>query len=149
MAFYNVVVAMITSTLMGMLLWSLMAAHGAGEFLALPTTQDGSRRLDKYSQHEKGALFGQSFAAPLTVVLTAFLGILIISAASALYRQVFWSSGNPFLLLLFLQSKSASDPATRAGTLIAGLGLLASQMSLCIVLNSVSADMDLTTLSPQ
>lgn len=167
---FHVAFAMITSTLIGMLLWSLIAAHGAGELLATSTTQDGSKLSwnmlyglqsfiggwlggvlgqsdwTRYSQHENGALLGQSFAAPLTVCLTAFLGILITSAASALYGQVFW---NPFLLLLFIQSKSASDPATRAGTFFAGLGLLASQMSLCIVLNSVSAGMDLTTLSPQ
>lgn len=43
MAFYNVAFALITSTLMGMLLWSRLAAHGAGEFLALSTTRDGSK----------------------------------------------------------------------------------------------------------
>ena len=39
--------------------------------------------------------------------------------------------------------------AARAGTFFAGLGLLASQLALCIVLNSVAAGMDLTTLCPQ
>lgn len=43
MALHNVAFAMITSTLMGMLLWSLMAAYVAGEFLALSTTQYGSK----------------------------------------------------------------------------------------------------------
>lgn len=169
LAFY-IACAMITSTLAGMLLWSLIAAHGAGELLRTPTTQDGSKLSwnmlyglqsfigawlggvlgqsdwTRYSRHKNGPLLSQSFAAPLTVCLTAFLGILIASAASALYGQIFW---NPFLLLLFIQTKSASDPATRAGIFFAGLGLLASQLSLCVVLNSVSAGMDLTTLAPQ
>ena len=37
----------------------------------------------------------------------------------------------------------------RAGTFFAGLGLLASQLALCVVLNSVAAGMDLTTLCPK
>lgn len=40
-------------------------------------------------------------------------------------------------------------PASRAGTFFAGTGLLASQMALCIVLNSVPAGMDMTTICPQ
>ena len=40
-------------------------------------------------------------------------------------------------------------PSARAGTFFAGLGLLASQLALCIVLNSVAAGMDLTTLWPK
>ncbi|KAI4143684.1 MAG: hypothetical protein LQ341_002852 [Variospora aurantia] len=167
---FHIAFAMITSTLVGMLLWSLIAARGAGDLLATSTTQEGSELSwnmlygmqsfiggwlggvlgqsdwTRYSRHQNGTLLGQSFAAPLTICLTAFFGLLITSAASALYGQIFW---NPFLLLLFIQSNSASDPATRAGTFFAGLGLLASQMSLCIVLNSVSAGMDLTTLAPQ
>ncbi|KAL8768546.1 MAG: hypothetical protein Q9209_005231 [Squamulea sp. 1 TL-2023] len=167
---FRIAFIMITSTLFGMLIWSLVAAHGAGDLLATSATQHGSKLSwnmlygmqsfvggwlggvlgqsdwTRYSQHKNGALLGQSFAAPLTVCLTAIFGILITSAASSLYGQVFW---NPFLLLLFIQSNSASDPATRAGTFFAGLGLLASQTSLCIVLNSVSSGMDLTTLAPQ
>lgn len=167
---FHIAFAMITSTLIGMLLWSMIAARGAGDLLATSTTQTGSELSwnmlyglqsfiggwlggclgqsdwTRYSQHKNGALLGQGFAAPLTVCLTAFVGILIASAASALYGQIFW---NPFLLLMFIQSKSTLDPATRAGTFFAGLGLLASQLSLCIVLNSVSAGMDLTTLAPQ
>ena len=40
-------------------------------------------------------------------------------------------------------------PLGRAGTFFAGLGLLASQLALCVVLNSVAAGMDLTTLCPK
>ncbi|KAL8960260.1 MAG: hypothetical protein Q9193_003003 [Seirophora villosa] len=167
---FHIAFAMITSTLIGMLLWSLIAARGAGDLLATSSTQAGSKLSwnmlyglqsfiggwlggvlgqsdwTRYSQHQNGALLGQGFAAPLTVCLTAFFGILITSAASALYGQLFW---NPFLLLLFVQSNSPSDRATRAGTFFAGLGLLASQLSLCVVLNSVSSGMDLTALAPE
>ena len=167
---FRIASAMITSTLIGMLVWSLAAAGGAGALLSTSTTQSGSALSwnmlyglqyliggwlggslgqsdwTRYSRHQNGAIYGQAFAAPLSVCLTAFFGILITSAASALYGQIFW---NPFLLLLHVQSESSFDPATRAGTFFAGLGLLASQMSLCIVLNSMSAGMDLTTLAPQ
>jgi NCS1 family nucleobase:cation symporter-1 len=159
---------MITTVLLGMLIWSLAAARGAGPLLSTGSTQSGSvlswnmlyglqsfiggwsggvlgqSDWTRYSRRSHSALFGQGFAAPLTVCLTALFGILITSAASKMYGQLFW---NPFLLLLYIQNTPTAS--ARAGTFFAGLGLLASQFSLCIVLNSVSAGMDLTTLFPK
>lgn len=66
-------------------------------------------RITECSQIEAGALIGQSCAAPLTVCLTAFLGILVISAASALYRQVFGLSGTPSC---YCSSSKANQPQT-------------------------------------
>ena len=181
---FRVAFVMITTVIVGMLIWSLAAAGGAGPLLTTGTTQRGSALSwnmlyglqsfiggwsggvlgqsgmwfshrssnsaksltdwTRYSARPHSALFGQAFAAPLTVCLTALFGILITSAASKLYGQLFW---NPFLLLLYIQSNPTAS--ARAGTFFAGLGLLASQLALCIVLNSVSAGMDLTTLFPK
>lgn len=98
----------------------------------------------RYSKTPRGALFGQAVTAPLTIIITSFFGILITSATANLYGTQFWS---PFELLLHAQQ--SLTPAARAGTFFAGLGLLASQAACCIVLNSVAAGMDLTTLWPK
>jgi nucleobase:cation symporter-1, NCS1 family len=98
----------------------------------------------RYARTPNAALFGQAITAPVTISITALCGILIASASSLIYGQVFW---NPFLLLLHVQK--AMTPASRAGTFFAGTGLVASQLALCIVLNSVPAGMDMTTLCPQ
>jgi nucleobase:cation symporter-1, NCS1 family len=98
----------------------------------------------RYAKTPNAALFGQAITAPVTICVTALCGILIASASTLIYGQVFW---NPFLLLLHAQT--AMTPASRAGTFFAGMGLLASQIALCIVLNSVPAGMDMTTICPQ
>ena len=48
-----------------------------------------------------------------------------------------------------MYAQQSMTPAARAGTFFAGVGLLASQLALCIVLNSVAAGMDLTTICPK
>ncbi|KAL8924215.1 MAG: hypothetical protein Q9208_004179 [Pyrenodesmia sp. 3 TL-2023] len=147
---FYIACAMITSTLAGMLLWSLIAAGGAGELLATSTTQGGPRLswnmlygLQSFIGAWLGGVLGQS---DWTSLPDRFPRDPHRLRSERALRAIFW---NPFLLLLFIQTNSASDAATRAGTFFAGLGLLASQLSLCVVLNSVSAGMDLTTLAPQ
>jgi nucleobase:cation symporter-1, NCS1 family len=80
----------------------------------------------------------------LTICITALFGILIASATVKIYGEVLW---NPFLILITAQQSMTSS--ARAGTFFAGLGLLASQLALCIVLNSLASAMDLTTLWPK
>ena len=76
--------------------------------------------------------------------ITALCGILIASATTKIYGEILW---NPFQILIYAQR--SMTPSARAGTFFAGLGLLASQLALCIVLNSVAAAMDLTTIWPR
>ena len=99
----------------------------------------------RYAQTPNAALFGQAFTAPLTICITALCGILITSATATIYGAYLW---NPFELILTIQQRSNS-PGARAGTFFVGLGFLASQMALCIVLNCVSGGMDLTALCPR
>ena len=105
----------------------------------------GQSDWTRYARTPNAALFGQAITAPFVICITALCGILIASASEQLYgRTVFW---NPFQLLNHVQA--SMTPAARAGTFFAGLGLLASQIALSIVLNSVAAGMDLTTLWPR
>lgn len=70
---------------------------------------------------------------------------MITSATATIYGDYLW---NPFELLLKIQQQSNS-PGARAGTFFAGLGFFASQMALCIVLNCMSAGMDLAAFCPK
>jgi NCS1 family nucleobase:cation symporter-1 len=100
----------------------------------------------KYAKTPNAALFGQLITAPITICLTAVCGILITSATAEIYGEYVW---NPFELLLTIQQQQPLTPAARAGTFFAGLGFLCSQLALCIVLNCVSAGMDLAALCPK
>ena len=99
----------------------------------------------RYAKTHNAALLGQAVTAPLAICITALCGILITSATATIYGDYLW---NPFELLLTIQRKSSS-PGARAGTFFAGLGFLASQMALCIVLNCMSGGMDLAALCPK
>ncbi|KIW27545.1 uncharacterized protein PV07_07273 [Cladophialophora immunda] len=161
--------AMITCTMFGMLIWALCAAHGAGTLISSGPTQRGSvlgwntlyglqslvggygsgclgqSDWTRYSRYPNAALFGQAVTAPIAISVTAVCGLLITSASASIYGTVYW---NPFELLLAIQQHSLS-PGARAGTFFAALGFTASQFALCIVLNSVSAGMDMAALMPK
>ncbi|PPJ51903.1 hypothetical protein CBER1_08794 [Cercospora berteroae] len=120
---FRITFVMITCTMFGMLGWAIATNNGPAN----------------------AALIGQLIMAPLTICLTAVCGLLITSATAEIYGVYLW---NPFELLLHIQKTSLS-PATHAGTFFAGLGFLCSQLALCIVLNCVSAGMDLAALCPK
>ncbi|GIZ47129.1 hypothetical protein CKM354_001022900 [Cercospora kikuchii] len=166
---FRVTFVMITCTMFGMLGWAIATNNGPGELLYTPSTGKGSALSwaalyglqsiigsqasgclgqsdwTRYAKTPNAALIGQSIMAPLTICLTAVCGLLITSATAEIYGVYLW---NPFELLLHIQQTSLS-PATRAGTFFAGLGFLCSQLALCIVLNCVSAGMDLAALCPK
>ncbi|KAL9120762.1 MAG: hypothetical protein Q9187_002679, partial [Circinaria calcarea] len=157
---FRVAFLMVTAVMLGMLIWALVSAKGAGD-LVNTGPKVGGRMLSwnsvyglqsfiggygtgclgqsgmnwtRYAKYPNAALFGQAVTAPLTISITALCGILITSATTKIYGEIYW---NPFQLLLHAQQ--TMTPAGRAGTFFAGLGLLASQLALCIVLNSVAA----------
>jgi NCS1 family nucleobase:cation symporter-1 len=160
---------MITLTMFGTLGWAIGSNGGAGPLLHTPPTKGGSALSwsvvfglqsllgsqasgclgqsdwTRYANSPRSALFGQLVTAPITISITAVCGLLITSATQQMYGVYLW---NPFELLLHVQKTSLTATA-RAGTFFAGLGFLASQMALCIILNCVSAAMDLSALCPQ
>ncbi|MCJ1303880.1 hypothetical protein MMC08_006691 [Hypocenomyce scalaris] len=166
---FRVAFVMITSTMFGILIWALCAAHGAGTLVHTGPSGHGSvlrwnttyglqsivggyasgclgqSDWTRYAKYPNAQLFGQAVTAPLTICITALCGLLITSATAQIYGEVYW---NPFELLLAIQANSLSAGA-RAGTFFAGIGFACSQFALCIVLNSVSAGMDMAALMPK
>ncbi|WPV16563.1 hypothetical protein CLAFUW4_06506 [Fulvia fulva] len=165
----RVTLVMITLTMFGILGWAVGTNGGAGTLLHTPSTANGSALswaalfglqslvgsqasgclgqsdCTRYAKTPNSALFGQLVTAPITISVTAICGLLITSATQEIYGVYLW---NPFELLLHVQQTSLTA-GCRAGTFFAGLGFLASQMALCIILNCVSAGMDLAALCPK
>ena len=166
---FRITFVMITCTMFGLLIWSQRAAHGPGELIHAGSTKHGvvlswntvyglqsligaqasgclgQSDWTRYAQTPNSALFGQLVTAPIFICVTAICGILITSAAATIYGEYIW---NPFELLLTMQESSGSA-GTRAGTFFAGLGFLASQLSLCQMLNGISTGMDMAALCPK
>ncbi|KAF2769732.1 NCS1 nucleoside transporter family protein [Teratosphaeria nubilosa] len=166
---FRVTFVMITCTMFGILGWAVNAAVGPGKLINTGSSKHGAvlswgsvyglqsilgsqasgclgqSDWTRYAKTPNAALFGQLVTAPITICVTAICGILITSASATIYDTYLW---NPFELLLHMQQKSLT-PACRAGTFFAGLGFLSSQLALCIVLNCISAGMDLAALCPK
>ena len=160
---------MITCTMFGLLGWAISTANGPGTLINAGSKVHGSTLSwnaiyglqsmlgsqasgclgqsdwTRYAKTTNAALFGQLVTAPITICVTAICGILITSAAEKIYGTYLW---NPFELVLTIQQESPTAGA-RAGTFFAGLGFLSSQLALCIILNCVSAGMDLAALCPK
>ncbi|KAK5119841.1 hypothetical protein LTR85_007167 [Meristemomyces frigidus] len=166
---FRITFVMVTCTMFGILGWAISAANGPGKLINTPATKHGAvlswnavyglqsivgsqasgclgqSDWTRYARTPNAALFGQAVTAPIAICVTAICGILITSASATIYDQYVW---NPFELLLLIQQESLTAGA-RAGTFFAGLGFLCSQLALCIVLNCVSAGMDLAALCPK
>ncbi|KAK4501382.1 hypothetical protein PRZ48_007191 [Zasmidium cellare] len=166
---FRVTFVMITLTMFGILGWAIGTNGGPGPLLHTPATAKGSALSwaalfglqsivgsqasgclgqsdwTRYAKTPNAALFGQLVAAPIMICMTAVCGLLITSATAEIYGVYLW---NPFELLLHVQQTSLTA-GCRAGTFFAGLGFLCSQLALCIVLNCVSAGMDLAALCPK
>jgi len=85
-------------------------------------------------------------AAPLTITLTALIGVVVTSASSQILGTLYW---NPIQLLAAIQEHYHSSSQVRGGVFFAGVGLAFSQLALNTVLNSVSTGMDISGLWPR
>lgn len=85
------------------------------------------------------------FGLVLAITPTAILGILITSAFQEMYGTQIWT---PLGMLLYVQGLEYTG-ACRAGTFFAGVGLLANQIYINIVQNTMAFGMDACGLLPR
>lgn len=163
-----------TATLLGIMAWAVNANGGPGSLIqkrALPTSQvqlsrvdaafgmaqgimsvagtytGGSERVSdwtRYARHQHAPTYAIAIL-PITVTLTAFIGIIATSATTDMFGSVQW---NPMIMLQELQATQYTA-ACRAGTFFAGLGLLSVTVFVNYTQNCVSSGMDLAMLMPR
>lgn len=141
---------------------SVLGAWGSGTL--------GQSDWTRYAKTKHSPTLSQLIATPLTITVTAVIGIIATSASnSVLGGEILW---NPIYLLAAVQEHYHSSPGVRAAVFFAGIGIVASQLSvseysfhsvsrrraytvaytdpqISIVLNSMSTGMDLAGLWPK
>ncbi|KII93698.1 hypothetical protein PLICRDRAFT_69314, partial [Plicaturopsis crispa FD-325 SS-3] len=158
---------MFAMTLVGLLVWSVKHAGGGGPLFHTPQTTPnvgwsvmfgitsilgswGSSTLGqsdwtRYAETRYASTISQVLAAPLAITLTALIGVVVTSASSEVLGELYW---NPIALLAEIQ-EHYHFPRVRTAVFFGGLGLFVSQLSLNVVLNSVSTGMDIAGLWPR
>ncbi|KAG2049225.1 hypothetical protein BDR06DRAFT_1012331 [Suillus hirtellus] len=101
----------------------------------------GQSDWTRYANRPYAPTLSQLIAAPFCIIVCATIGIIVTSCAQEIVGSLIWE---PFLLLAALQNYYNDSPKVRAAIFFAGLGCVCAQLSMSIVLNSVSAGMDLS-----
>ncbi|KGQ00857.1 hypothetical protein PAAG_12485 [Paracoccidioides lutzii Pb01] len=160
--------ALFASSCIGLLIWAVRNAGGAGSMFRKPASTPsvgwgmlygisailggwgagtlGQSDWTRYANRSMAPTLSQLVAAPVTIVVTALLGIIVTSAANDLLREIVW---NPIYLLTAIQEEYDSSPRARVGVFFASVGMVATQLAISVVLNSVSVGMDMAGLCPK
>lgn len=106
----------------------------------------GQSDWTRYSRTRTGPMWAQLISPAVTITIVALIGVIVTSATSEMFGEVVW---NPIDMLPLIQKYYHNSPGSRAGVFFASIGLVSSQMSISVVLNSVSTGMDLAGLCPK
>lgn len=98
---------------------AILGAWGAGTL--------GQSDWTRYANRKFAPTLSQLVAAPITIAVTAIIGIIVTSAArDILGGDIIW---NPIYLLADVQENYHSSPRARAGVFFGSLGLVSSQLA--------------------
>ncbi|KAM4067150.1 purine-cytosine permease family protein [Hirsutella rhossiliensis] len=118
---------------------SILGAWGGGTL--------GQSDWTRYASRRYAPTASQLFASPITISVTAIIGIVVTSASHDLLGGALqW---NPIHLLAKIQDHYESSSGARAGVFFASTGLVCSQLSISLVLNAMSCGMDMAGLWPK
>ncbi|KAJ5755857.1 hypothetical protein N7533_005400 [Penicillium manginii] len=153
----------------GLLIWAVSQAHGPGSMFEKPGSAPnvgwafmfgitailgswgsgtlGQSDWTRYAKRRFAPTLSQLIASPLTIAATATIGIIVTSASRDIMGgEIEW---NPIYLLADIQDFYESSPGVRAAVFFASIGMVFSQFSISVVLNSVSCGMDMAGLWPR
>lgn len=85
-------------------------------------------------------------AAPVMITCCALVGVVVTSSSSQILGEIIWS---PINLLSAIQDYYGSSPGVRVAVFFAGFGCTCAQLSINVLLNSVSTGMDMAGLWPR
>jgi NCS1 family nucleobase:cation symporter-1 len=158
-----------SATFLGMLGWVIHQNGGMGPLIASPIKLTHTKRAFLFLQcvSSTAASWGGSgdrlsdwtrfsksrhastpsllTGLPITLTLTAIVGVLVTSAFFEMYGLPIWT---PLGMLIHVQQVHYT-PLCRAGTFFAGIGLLSSMIYVNIVQNTVAFGMDFAGLFPK
>ncbi|KAJ7804078.1 permease for cytosine/purines, uracil, thiamine, allantoin-domain-containing protein [Mycena olivaceomarginata] len=100
----------------------------------------------RYAGQPYAPTISQLVAAPFCIILCATVGIIVTSCGEQIFGALIWE---PFALLAQLQEFYHDSSRVRVAVFFAGVGCVCAQLGISIVLNSVSAGMDLAGLAPR
>lgn len=168
---FKVTFVMVFCSIMGMLIYCMRENNGPGTLLyANPQLTDtgdiawaviqgifsivgtcgtgilGQSDWTRYSKGKNSPVIAQLIGAPLAVTFSGTMGALITSASNDLFGTPQW---NPINFLRALQLYENNSSRARAGVFFAASGFLAQQVAINILLNIMSAGMDLSGIFPK
>ncbi|KAJ5883050.1 Uracil permease [Penicillium subrubescens] len=149
--------------------WAISRAHGIGPIVHQGSSAHGSTLawvfvkgvmscignfaalimndpdFSRFARTPKDALWSQLLTIPIGFGITSFIGIIVSSSSSVIYKgDPIW---NPLDLLgMFLEGASSGQ---RFGIFVIATGFALAQLGTNISANSVSAGTDLTALMPR
>lgn len=103
----------------------------------------GQSDWTRYAKRRFAPTLSQLIAAPLTITVTAVIGIIVTSAARDIVGETVWS---PIILLADVQELYHSSPRARAGVFFASVGMVSTQLAVSIHLAYIFLVVFITTL---
>lgn len=102
----------------------------------------------RFARKPRDALWSQLLTIPCGFALTSFIGIIVASSSSVIYRgsDPIW---NPLDLLTRFLEDDQVNGGTRFGVFVIAAAFVLAQLGTNIAANSVSAGTDLTALMPR
>ena len=98
----------------------------------------------RFAQKPRDQLWSQLVTIPCGFALTSFIGIIVSSASTVLYKEPIW---HPLTLLQYFLDDGGSK--NRAGVFFISTAFALAQLGTNIAANSVSAGSDMTALLPR
>lgn len=102
---------------------AILGAWGSGTL--------GQSDWTRYANRPLAPTLSQLVAAPVTITVTAIIGIIVTSAANDVLGEIIW---NPIHLLAAIQEHYKSSPRARAGVFFASIGTISTQLAVCLFL---------------
>lgn len=99
---------------------AILGAWGSGTL--------GQSDWTRYANVRFAPTLSQLLAAPLTITITAIIGVIVTSAAKDVLGRTVW---NPINVLADIQDEYHSSPRARAGVFFASLGMVSTQLAVC------------------
>ena len=152
-------------------IWAIVRAHGIGPIVKQGSKLHGSALawavikgimsaianfatlivndpdFARFARKPRDALWSQLLTIPIGFAITSFIGIIVSSSSSVIYK------GDPIWSPLELLERFLKDPevngGTRFGVFVIGAAFTLAQLGTNIAANSVSAGTDMTALLPR